>query len=300
MPARPFTRALTEPRTMTQPEHDTDPTRPSARDTGSADRRTGTAGDGERTAAQWRQLLRDQPPPDELADLPWRARRRGRRAWKSARRAQREQWVKAERRKVPTPITIPIIALVLAGAVGLASWLQSGHDHQAGAHPAPSATPTAAAAQSADPATPTPATTASPTTTTRPTTPDGIAKAFVTAYCTRKPLQDGSHKAAVERAAPYASAPLVTNLAKHDDKDFNQLVAAQAVKAAPTTVTISQPAASQRPAPDTAVRVYRQATAVIAVEGTDDYRYTRHLTLEIARADVGQPWMVTRVLGLKE
>lgn len=285
---------------MTQPEHDTDPTRTSAHDPEGADRRNApTASDGERTAAQWRQLLRDEPPPDELADLSWRARRRGRRAWKSARRTQREQWIKAERRKVPTPITVPIIALVLAGAVGLNSWLQAGHDHQAGARPAPSPTPTVAGAPSTDAATPTPATTASPTA-PRPATPDGIAKAFVAAYCTRKPLQDGSHKAAVERAAPYASAPLVTNLIKHDDKDFNQLVAAQAVTAAPTTVTISQPTAEQRPAPDTAVRVYRQATAVIAVEGTDTYRYTRHLTLEIARADVGQPWMVTRVLGLKE
>jgi hypothetical protein len=272
---------------------DTEPPRPTA---GHADARTRRPDDDPRTAAQWRRLLREQAPPDELADLPWRARRRGRRAWKSARRTQREQWVKTERRRVPTPITIPIIALLLAGAVGLASWLQHDQDRPAGARPSPSATPTAA--QNADTAPPTPAAT-SPST-TRPATPDGIAKAFVTGYCTRKPLQDGSHKAAVERAAPYASQPLVANLNRHDDRDFNQLVAAQALTATPTTVTIGGPTAAQRPAPDTAVRVYRQATAVITVKGTDNYDYTRHLTLEIARSDVGQPWMVTRVLGLKE
>jgi hypothetical protein len=130
--------------------------------------------------------------------------------------------------------------------------------------------------------------------------PQAVAKAFVTAYTTRRPLQDGSHTASVERAAPYASTPLVENLNKHDDRDFNQLVAAQATSATPTQVDIGQPSQKQRPAPDTSVRVYLQADVTLDVKGTDPYTYTRHLTLEVARADSASAWMVTRVLGLQE
>lgn len=38
----------------------------------------------------------------------------------------------------------------------------------------------------------------------------------------------------------------------------------------------------------------------IDVKGTDPYRYERHLTLEVSRADGASAWMVTRVLGLKD
>ncbi|WP_157856106.1 hypothetical protein [Actinacidiphila yeochonensis] len=168
------------------------------------------------------------------------------------------------------------------------------HQHPAGPphrHPA---------SQAPGPAGEDPAVDASPSPTPTPTTPDQVAKAFVTAYTTRFPLKDQDHDAAVERAAPYASTPLVANLKKHDDKDFNQLVAAQAVSAKPTEVTIGQPSDKQRPAVDTSIRVWRQADITIAVTGTDDYTYTRHLTVEVTRADAASPWMVTRVLGIQE
>ncbi|EGX58471.1 MULTISPECIES: hypothetical protein [Streptomyces] len=249
-----------------------------------------------RTPEGWREFLRADELPDEIADLPFRQRRRVRRAWRSARRDARARWVKAERRKVPTPLSVPIILLVVAGLVAGASWLNS-HDDRDTVQTKPPATYSATPAPQED--TPSPAASASRTV-RRPGTPDGIAKAFVLAYTTRMPLQDGTHSAAVERAAPYASTALADNLNKHDDIDWNKLVAAQATSATPTQVSINPPASKKEFAPDTPVRVYRDATAHIEVKGTDNYTYTRHLTLEVSRADVGQPWMVTRVVGLEE
>ncbi|WP_019061430.1 hypothetical protein [Streptomyces prunicolor] len=249
-----------------------------------------------RTPEGWRELLRADEPPEQIADLPFRRRRRATRAWRSARRDARARWIKEERRKVPTPLSVPIILLVVAGLVAGASWLTSHRDRDT-VQAKPPATRSAAPSPHDD--SPSPAASAS-SAARRPATPDGIAKAFVLAYTTRILLQDGTHSAAVERAAPYASTALVDNLNRHDDFDWNKLVAAQATSATPTQVSINAPAAKEEFAPDTPVRVYRDATARIEVKGTDDYTYSRRLTLEVSRADVGQPWMVTRVLGLEK
>ncbi|MFD3422031.1 hypothetical protein [Streptomyces decoyicus] len=252
-----------------------------------------------RTAEQWRELLRKEELPAPLAELPLLQRRRARNAWRSARRDTRAEWVKRERRNVPTPITVPILALLLAGLVAAGSWLSPEDDHRP-AHTRPHTTPTAAPAPPADDtADPSPSPTPSATA-KRSASADGIAKDFVTAYCTRNPEHDNSHVAAVTRAAPYASHALVSNLKRHDDRDWNKLVATQALTATPGKVTVSAPAAAQQLPPDTSVRIYRQATARINVKGTDDYAYTRHLTVEVSRADVGQQWQVTRVLGIQE
>ncbi|MEV7156985.1 hypothetical protein AB0N77_20535 [Streptomyces misionensis] len=248
------------------------------------------------TAAEWRELLRGEELPPELADLPRRQRRRAAKHWRSARRDARTEWIRNERKKTPTPLVVPILALIVAGAVAVAAWLIPDHHHATPQASRP-ATPTP---QAPGPAAGDPAAEPSQSPTPALTTPDQIAEAFVTAYTTRFPLKDQTHDAAVERAAPYASSPLVDNLEKHDDKDFNQLVAAQAVSAKPTEVTIGQPSAKQRPAADTSVRVWRQADVTVAVTGTDDYTYTRHLTVEVSRADAASPWMVTRVLGIQE
>ncbi|MFJ1742491.1 hypothetical protein ACIOG4_27930 [Streptomyces microflavus] len=249
------------------------------------------------TPDQWRQLLRDDKLPEQLAELPFFRRRRARRAWRSARRDARSQWVKQQRRNVPTPITVPLLALLVAALIGTVSWLSREENHDT-ARPKPTASPTAAPAP---PPTEHPEPAATPSSTApRPKAPDDVAKAFMTGYSTRTPLQDGTHRAAVQRAAPYASAALVANLRNHDDLDWNQLIASQATSAAPKNVSVAAPSAKDRPAPDTTLRLYREATARIEVQATEDYAYTRRLTLEIARADVGQPWMVTRVLGVEE
>lgn len=269
--------------------HETDPTTPENDSERGASRRATVP----QSAAEWRALLREEELPPELAELPRRKRRKAKKRWRSARRDERSEWIREERRKTPTPVTIPIIALVVAAAVAGAAWLWPGRDGSdrvqnkpnpsvdAPKSPVTSPTPTASAPAVAD-------------------NPQAVATAFVTAYTLRRPLEDGSHKAAVRRAAPYASAPLVENLTKHDDLDFNQLVAAQATEARPAKVDIGAPSATDRPAPDTSTRVYLQATVALDVKATAPYTYTRHLTIEVARADAASPWMVTRVLGLKE
>ncbi|MFJ2217846.1 hypothetical protein ACIQVO_36485 [Streptomyces sp. NPDC101062] len=248
------------------------------------------------TADEWRDALRREELPPELAELPRRQRRRARKQWRSARRDARTEWIRAERRKTPTPLAVPVLALIIAGVVAGAAWLMP--VHRPGTPQARHTT--TPADQTPGPAGQDPAADPSPSPTPAPTTPDQVAEAFVTAYTTRFPLKDQDHDAAVERAAPYASTPLVANLKKHDDKDFNQLVAAQAVSAKPTDVTISPPTDKQRPAVDTSIRVWRQADITVTVAGTDHYTYTRHLTVEVTRADAASPWMVTRVLGIQE
>ncbi|WP_431983850.1 hypothetical protein [Streptomyces qinglanensis] len=250
-----------------------------------------------RSAQQWRELLRKDQPPEQFTELPLFQRRRARRAWRSARRDARAQWIKSERRKVPTPLSVPIIALLLAGMVAAASWLwpdQGGETVQTKPHNTPSAVP------SAD-GTTTPTSTSPPShSANRPGTPDGVARAFVLSYCTRNPAQEADHRVAVSRAAPYASEGLLDNLKRHGDRDWNKLVAAQAMTATPTKVTVTAAPAKEDLPPDTAVRVYRQTTSRIQVKGIDDYHYTRHLTLEVSRTDIGRPWQVTRVLGVEE
>ncbi|MFJ4679155.1 hypothetical protein [Kitasatospora sp. NPDC088783] len=247
------------------------------------------------TAAQWREVLKGADEPD-LGDLPFRQRRRARRAWRSARREQRIQWIRDERRKTPTGPAIPIVALVLAVGVLICSWLWP--QAQSKPAPAPATTLTQAPVPAAQ--SPTATATTERASSPRPTDPEGIARAFFSAYSTRNVLQDGSHAAAVHRAAPYASQALVDNLTHHADFDFNHLVAVQATESHATRITLIPPPEGKRPAPDTDLRVYLQASVDIAVTGPEPTTYTRVLTAEISRADTKSQWMVTRVLGIEE
>ncbi|WP_199550301.1 hypothetical protein [Streptomyces sp. N35] len=256
------------------------------------------------TAAEWREVLRNQPLPPEMAALPRRQRRRAKKAWRTAQRTDRTAAIRAERRNTPTGPAIPVIALVLAGVVAGAAWLwpDNSGNSQATAKPSPSASSSSTPAPFASDIPPLPTPSAASEDPQAGQDPERTAKGFATAYSTRFPFQDGTHEAAVERAAAYMSQPLVENLKRYDDLDFNQLVAAQASEAKPVKVTITSPAGKERPAPDTSVRVWRNATVKIAVKGTTDYTYTRRLTLEISRADTtpGNAWMVTRVLGVEQ
>ncbi|MFI0742477.1 hypothetical protein ACH4PU_31030 [Streptomyces sp. NPDC021100] len=252
-----------------------------------------------RTAAEWRQALRTEELPGELAALPRRQRRRARKAWRSAHREQRTEWVKKERRRVPEyGVGLPLLATAIAVAVAVGAWLSPDDTNDHAQKKKPSATASPAPAAEAPPPDPRPV---RPTPSHSPaTTPEAAAQGFLTQYCTRRPPQEGSHTASVERAAPYASKPLVDNLRRHGDKDFDRLVAAQALEAKTTKIELTSPSGSQRPAPDTDLRVYRRAKVTVEVKGTDTYTYTRDLTTEIQRADSGEPWMVTRLLGVEE
>ncbi|MFI1765189.1 hypothetical protein ACH41H_24460 [Streptomyces sp. NPDC020800] len=248
------------------------------------------------TAAEWREILRKEDLPDDIAELPRRKRRRAAKHWRSARRLEREQAIRTARGKAPVTLAVPLLAVLLAGAVAAGSLLWPNHKENK-PHATPKATASAAAAGE-------PQTTAAPTPAETPTVaitdPDKVAEGFATAYSTRMVMEDATHAAAVRRAAPYASDALVANLKRHDDRDWNKLVAAQAREAKPTKTVIAKPNEKQRPAPDTDIRIWRQATVTVAVTGTDNYTYTREMTLEVSRADIGTPWMVTRVLGLEE
>ena len=247
-----------------------------------------------RTPADWRDLLRQEELPEEFGALPRRQRRRARRRWRSARRDEHTRWISEQRRRTPTPLVIPLVALLVAGVVTAVSLWPRAQDESTRPRkptPAPTVVSPAPSRTSASP-------TAEPT--VAMDDPDQVAKAFATAYCTRRPLQDGTHAGAVERAEPYASGPLVANLKRHEDRDFNELVAAQAIEATPSTVKVALPDAADRPAADSSIRVWRKVTVTVDVQATEPYSYQRVLTLEVSRADTDRPWMVTRVLGVKE
>ena len=250
------------------------------------------------TSEHWRELLRRDEQPDEIAELPLRQRRRARKHWRSARRDERAQWIRAQRANPPTGLHIPAVAILLAAVIGLSTWLWPQHHGNArpqAQQPSPVATQAQPAGQPSA-GTPTAAASASPDTAAM--SPQQIAVAFMTGYCTRIPLQDASQAGAVARAAPYASSALVDNLTHFDDHDFDVLVSRQVSEAHPGDVTAIAPTEEQRPGPDTQLRVYLQATTTVSATATVSYTYQRSLTLEISRADVGDPWMVTRIIGL--
>ncbi|MEV6681240.1 hypothetical protein AB0N09_30880 [Streptomyces erythrochromogenes] len=249
------------------------------------------------SAAWWRENLRKAEVPAEFSELPRRQRRRAEKHWRKARQEVRAKEMRRERTSAPTPLTIPVIAILLSAAV--LGWVLF---HPEKERPAPEAkpTPTASAPQGAAITTaPTP-TPSAPAPSAAPAEPEAIARGFAEKYSTRYPYDDGTHRAAVNRASAYISPALALNLAQHDDRDFNQLVAAQATAAVPTRVDITAPDEKQRPSPDTTLRRWLQATIAVSVEGTTAYTYTRSLTVEISRAEIGDRWMVTRVVGLEE
>lgn len=224
--------------------HETDPNTPeddapAARGTSRRARRT----TGPQSADEWRELLRQQELPPEISELSRRKRRKARRHWRSAQREERTQLIRRARKNTPTPIVVPILGLIVAAAVaaGALLWPDKPGPDTVTTKP----TPTVEAPRA--PSSPAPAPSASAP--TIDDTPQSVAKAFTTAYTNRRPLEDGGHEAAVDRARPYMSTALAYNLAKHDDRDFDRLVAAQATAATPTKVTIGKPTSAQRPAP---------------------------------------------------
>ncbi|MFI9311070.1 hypothetical protein [Streptomyces triculaminicus] len=250
-------------------------------------------------ATGWRAFLRADELPEELKALPLRQRRRAKKAWRSARRDQRGQWAKKERRRVPDygPL-VPVLAMLIAAVVTVGAWLYP--DDRDDSRPKASPSATASPSSTTKTLPPRPVHPRPTPSGTPATTPEEVAQAFLSAYCSRRPRQDGTHTGAVERAAPYASQPLTDNLERHGDKDFDRLVAAQALEAKATKVELSQPTSTQRPGPDTPVRVYRQAKVTVEAKGTDTYTYVRVLTVEVQRAETDQAWMVTRLLGVEE
>ncbi|MGW0121718.1 hypothetical protein [Streptomyces sp. NPDC003327] len=254
----------------------------------------------ERTPQQFRELLRSQYEyPEDVEDQRGRRRRRTRRASRKDERARTAQWIEQERRREPISSRAALLLVVALLAIGVLGrygpgWI-TGRDDAASkiaATATASATPSGtdnkpAGSPSITPPTP------SATPPADLSDPDTVAAEFVRHYLTRNPPVDEDHTAAVRRAAPWASAALVRNLAGHDDPAFGRLVSRGGV-ATVSTVTV-KPADTRLPG-DTPLRVWRTVTAKVDIVGYTTYSETTTLQTELITDGTG--WRVNRILGV--
>ncbi|MFC8983539.1 hypothetical protein ACFU3J_15900 [Streptomyces sp. NPDC057411] len=254
--------------------------------------------DQPRTPQEFRDLLKaGYDYPDEVDAERGRSRRRARRAHRQAERARTAQWIADERRREPISVRAALLVVAVLLGIGVLArfgpdWLtgqDGGADHVTTAPSvAPSAgddKPPASGTVSPSSAAPSPAADLSD--------PDKVAEEFARHYLTRNPPEDQDHTAAVGRAAPWATPPLVENLSQSDDPAFERLVSRGGVS---TVSTVAVKPAGEKLPPDNPLRVWRTVTAKVDVVGYTTYSETTVLQCELTTFDGA--WRVARVLGV--
>ncbi|MFD8147374.1 hypothetical protein [Streptomyces sp. NPDC059708] len=218
----------------------------------------------------------------EAAERPaGMSRRRWRRQRAEELRATRAETTDAVRRSTPVgPAAVGVLALVVLGC-GL--FARCGADD----HPAPPSSAAPAATAPDDPVPPTPS-----ATTPAATTPEAAAGPWVRAWLTRDPVADRTWRAAVQRAAPWATRELTADLRRRPDQRWGAIVSAGEITRA-TAVTVA-PAGGDLP-PDAPGRVWRIVTATVDADGYVHATRTEHVTVEVMEMTTG--WRVSRVLG---
>ncbi|MFI9005528.1 hypothetical protein [Streptomyces sp. NPDC053541] len=253
----------------------------------------------EPTPDEWREILASFQYPDDVKELPRRRRAAAKRAHRAQVRRDTAEWVREQRRREPLrPVGAALIlALILALGLG-ARWIWPG---LLGDKPAAKVTTTAPTTQATDdkPNSPTPQPSsakpsASPTATVDLADPERVAEEAIRIYYTRNPPADRSHKAVVERAAPYMADSLALNLIGNSDPAWDRLVSRGGISNVRTVKV--KPAGTDLPG-DTPVRVWRTTTATIDVKGYETYSETATLHVELMLTGEDE-WRITRILGL--
>ena len=259
----------------------------------------------QRSASEWRELLNaEYDYPEEIEQVgKRRVRRRARKAYRQERREEFKRRLADERRREPITSGGAILVIVAILAIGAAAthWWPDrtgapstvGHagdqartmDAQDGSRPSSPAAPAA-------PRTPS----ASPSVKADRGKPEKSAEGWARAYLTRNPVVDKTPFASIERAAPWMTDSLVTNLKQFDDKAWGELVSNGGV-AKVDKVTVG-PADDDRVRnqADTEVRVWRKASVEITVAGYRKYTETKVYLTEVMLTSDG--WRVGRVLGV--
>ncbi|MEC4571294.1 hypothetical protein [Streptomyces virginiae] len=262
----------------------------------------------DRTPQEWREILADIRHPEEVRKAgSRRARRRAKAVHHQQMRRRSHEWVREQRRRDPIRPTGAAIIVVAVLALGVGTrWVwpgllgekqpvaTAGHAPAAPGHEdAGAVVPTA----SAPPGTPPPGTpSAVPSPQPSPAgldNPDRVAEQFARGYLTRNPPQDQTHKAVVERVRPLLAPALTANLSEHTDPAWDKLVSQGGVSTV-RSVAVT-PSGKDLPG-DSPLRVWRQATTVVAVDGYTDYSETTVLQLELMTS--GGKWHITRILGV--
>lgn len=251
----------------------------------------------------WRELLNEALPARPQPENTTGSRRERRRARKAAgieHRWRTREAIDAERRREPVTAGGAALLIVAILAVGAgARWL-SGEDY---APATPAVSPSAEVTQAPSPP---PAERDDPPAARDQieladedeapdlSDPEQVAREWASAYLTRNPPEDQGHTASVERAAAWMTEALALNLAEHDDPLYHTLVSRGGVSEV-TDVTVET--ADPDLGTDTPVRVWRQLSITVEVQGYTDYTDTHEVQAEIIQADE-DAWLVARVLGL--
>nr|AAS45795.1 SLV.12 [Streptomyces lavendulae] len=123
--------------------------------------------------------------------------------------------------------------------------------------------------------------------------PDKVAESFARQYLARNPPKDQTHRAAVGRAAPWATRSLTANLEANSDPAFDKLVSRGGVSA--VSAVKVEPAGGKLP-PDTPLRVWRTVTATVDVQGYTNTTETTVIQTEVTHTESG--WRVSGILGV--
>ncbi|MET9840267.1 hypothetical protein ABZZ01_21115 [Streptomyces virginiae] len=256
-----------------------------------------------RTSQEWREILADIRHPEEVRKAgSRRARRRAKAVHHQQMRRRSHEWVREQRRRDPIRPTGAAIIVVVVLALGVGTrWVWPGLLGEK--QPAATAGPAPAAPARGDGAAEVPAASASPgapsaTPAALPSpagldNPDRVAERFARDYLTRNPPQDQTHKAVVERVRPLLAPALTANLSEHTDPAWDKLVSQGGISTV-RSVAVT-PSGKDLPG-DSPLRVWRQATTVVAVDGYTDYSETTVLQLELMTS--GGQWHITRILGV--
>lgn len=248
------------------------------------------------TPKELREILASIRYPEDIATGPRRGRKQRRREHREAVRRATTQWVREERRRDPIRPAgaVIILALILSLGAG-ARWIWPGLDGEpdsarvtASASPTPDTPNDKPKGNSTPPSSPSPSVPAVDL-----TDPERVAEEAVRLYLTRNPPEDGEHTEAVIRAAPYMAPALVENLTAHSDAAWDKLVSRGGISSVSSVK--AGPAKKDLPA-DSPVRVWRQTTAELDVEGYTTYRETVVYQIELTAS--GDGWLVSRILGL--
>ncbi|MFD9102251.1 hypothetical protein ACFVZN_14360 [Streptomyces virginiae] len=258
----------------------------------------------DRTPQEWREILADIRHPEEVRKAgSRRARRRAKAVHHQQMRRRSHEWVREQRRRDPIRPTGAAIIVVVVLALGVGTrWVwpgllgekqpaatagqaapaAPGHEDSEAEAPAASAPPVAPSA--------TPAPLPSPADLDNP---DRVAEQFARGYLTRNPPQDQTHRTVVERVRPFLAPALAANLSEHTDPAWDKLVSQGGISTV-RSVAVT-PSGKDLPG-DSPLRVWRQATTVVAVDGYTDYSETTVLQLELMTS--GGKWHITRILGV--
>ncbi|MGW6865903.1 hypothetical protein [Streptomyces sp. NPDC054901] len=231
-------------------------------------------------APDWRAALAALPDGDD-APPPGTSRRRWRRTRRRAARRDRAAAVTAVRHRPmhPAAVLLVLVLILGLGAVARCGGKQTTVDDRP---------PVAASSPAAAPAPPAPPPSVPPD-----TGPDDVAVAWVRAYLTRDPLADGTHRASVRRAAPWATEDLTGNLTELVPPGWGRQISRGEATRAGTVA--ARPAGPDLP-PDNQAQVWRTVAATLTVTGYETTHRTDTLHVEITRTTSG--WRVSRVLGV--